>query len=66
MTVIESTVSSARHDLKVMSLIGTGHFFSHFYILLLPPLFPLLKRRVRGRLRRARLGARGAERHHRR
>ena len=26
-----------------MSLIGTGHFFSHFYILLLPPLFPLLK-----------------------
>ena len=30
MTVIESTVSSARRDLKVISLIGTAHFFSHF------------------------------------
>lgn len=26
-----------------MALIGVGHFFSHFYILILPPLFPLLK-----------------------
>ena len=43
MTVIESTVSSARRDLKVISLIGTAHFFSHFYILVLPPLFPLLR-----------------------
>lgn len=30
-------------DRKVMTLIGTGHFLSHFYILVLPPLFPLLK-----------------------
>jgi FSR family fosmidomycin resistance protein-like MFS transporter len=43
MTAIESTVSDARRDLKVMSLIGTAHFFSHFYILVLPPLFPLLR-----------------------
>jgi FSR family fosmidomycin resistance protein-like MFS transporter len=43
MTVIESTVSSARRDLKLISLIGTAHFFSHFYILVLPPLFPLLR-----------------------
>jgi FSR family fosmidomycin resistance protein-like MFS transporter len=43
MTVIESTVSNARRDLKVISLIGTAHFFSHFYILVLPPLFPLLR-----------------------
>jgi MFS transporter, FSR family, fosmidomycin resistance protein len=43
MTVIESTVSSARRDLKVISLVGTAHFFSHFYILVLPPLFPLLR-----------------------
>ena len=43
MTTIETAALPARRDLKVMSLIGTGHFFSHFYILLLPPLFPLLK-----------------------
>ena len=27
---------------KVIALISTGHFFSHFYMLLLPPLFPLM------------------------
>ena len=43
MTTIQTAALPARHDLKVMSLIGIGHFFSHFYILLLPPLFPLLK-----------------------
>jgi MFS family permease len=26
-------------DLRVITLIGTGHFLSHFYILVLPPLF---------------------------
>lgn len=30
-------------DAKVISLIGIAHFFSHFYILLLPPLFPVMK-----------------------
>jgi FSR family fosmidomycin resistance protein-like MFS transporter len=43
MTTIQTAALPGRRDLKVMSLIGTGHFFSHFYILLLPPLFPLLK-----------------------
>jgi FSR family fosmidomycin resistance protein-like MFS transporter len=43
MTAIDSTAGGARHDLKVMSLIGTAHFFSHFYILALPPLFPILR-----------------------
>jgi MFS family permease len=43
MTAIDAAVRSARRDLKVMSLIGTAHFFSHFYILVLPPLFPLLR-----------------------
>ncbi len=43
MATIETAALPARQDLKVMSLIGIGHFFSHFYILLLPPLFPLLK-----------------------
>jgi MFS family permease len=32
-----------RRDAKVIALVGTGHFFSHFYLLALPPLFPLLK-----------------------
>ena len=34
---------SRRHDGRVVGLICGGHFFSHFYMLLLPPLFPLLK-----------------------
>jgi MFS family permease len=28
---------------KVIALISAGHFLSHFYILLLPPLFPVLR-----------------------
>jgi MFS family permease len=43
MATLRTAALPARHDLQVMSLIGIGHFFSHFYILLLPPLFPLLK-----------------------
>jgi len=30
-------------DARVIGLIGTGHFLSHFYMLCLPPLFPLLR-----------------------
>ncbi len=29
--------------LAIMGVIGSGHGFSHFYLLVLPPLFPLLK-----------------------
>lgn len=46
MTAISPAVDdsgSFRDDVKVISLIGVAHFFSHFYILLLPPLFPILK-----------------------
>ena len=28
---------------KAVGLVSTGHFLSHFYMLLIPPLFPLLK-----------------------
>lgn len=28
-----------RHDTRVIALISAGHFFSHFYLLCLPPLF---------------------------
>src|SRR5690606_14093432 len=27
------------NDARVLALIGTGHFLSHFYVLCLPPLF---------------------------
>lgn len=36
-------VDGGRTDFKVIGLIGVAHFFSHFYIYMLPPLFPLLK-----------------------
>ena len=39
----EAEPGSFRDDVKVISLIGVAHFFSHFYILVLPPLFPILK-----------------------
>lgn len=32
-----------KSNTRVMSLIGSGHALSHFYLLCLPPLFPLLK-----------------------
>lgn len=35
--------AKGRRDLEVISVIGIGHFFAHFYILALPPLFPVLK-----------------------
>jgi MFS transporter, FSR family, fosmidomycin resistance protein len=34
---------SLRRDVRVIGLIGAAHFFSHFFQLALPPLFPLLK-----------------------
>jgi len=30
-------------DLRIVGLIGAGHFLSHFFQLVVPPLFPLLK-----------------------
>jgi MFS transporter, FSR family, fosmidomycin resistance protein len=38
-----ATATLGRQDVKVLSLISTGHFMSHFYALTLPPLFPFLK-----------------------
>jgi MFS family permease len=32
-----------RNDAKVIGLISVAHFFSHFYMLVVPPLFPVLK-----------------------
>jgi MFS family permease len=33
------TADAPHHDARVLALIGTGHFLSHFYMLCLPPLF---------------------------
>ena len=33
--------ADSRRNLRIIALIGTGHFLSHFYMLVLPPLFLL-------------------------
>ena len=38
-----SATGTLARDGKVLGLIGAGHMMSHFYIIALPPLFPLLK-----------------------
>ncbi len=38
----DAPTTSIRQDAKVLSLICTGHFASHFYVMVLPPLFPFL------------------------
>ncbi len=35
--------ADARSDARVIGLVSVAHFFSHFYFLVLPPLFPVLK-----------------------
>src|SRR5919206_2928757 len=37
-----TALAVTRQDNKVLGLISTGHFLSHFYFLTLPPLFPYL------------------------
>lgn len=37
-------VAQPASETRVLSLIGVGHFLSHFYILCLPPMFPLFAR----------------------
>jgi len=39
----DTIITDPRRDAKVIGLISIAHFFSHFYMLLLPPLFPLLR-----------------------
>ena len=40
---MSTVLTTGRRELKVLGLVGSGHMLSHVYILLLPPLFPLLK-----------------------
>lgn len=37
-----TTLEKTAGDLRTVGLVGGGHFFSHFYLLCLPPLFPIL------------------------
>ncbi|MFN4283365.1 MAG: MFS transporter [Alphaproteobacteria bacterium] len=37
-----ATIGNARQDMRILGLISTGHFMSHFYVLALPPLFVYL------------------------
>lgn len=36
------TAGALGRDIRVMGLVGVAHFFSHFFQLVLPPLFPVL------------------------
>lgn len=38
-----ATARTARDDFKVATLVSSAHMISHFYMLLLPPLMPLIK-----------------------
>ncbi|MFQ6023217.1 MAG: MFS transporter [Acidiferrobacterales bacterium] len=40
---IDTSITVPAGNAKVIGLVSTGHFFSHFYMLLLPPLFPMLR-----------------------
>ena len=41
---IEATATTGRRDsARAVAVVSTAHFASHFYMLLLPPLFPLLR-----------------------
>ena len=40
------TAPNTGRDARVIGLIGSGHFMSHFYIFALPPLFPILKQEM--------------------
>jgi MFS family permease len=42
-TTLAGAPASARRDAKVIGLISAGHFFSHYYLLTLPPLFLFLQ-----------------------
>ena len=40
---MNQAVAGARGDLRIMTLVGGAHFVSHFFQLVLPPLFPLMR-----------------------
>lgn len=41
--MMDATLAAPWREIKSLSLVSIGHGLSHFYMLVLPPLFPLLK-----------------------
>jgi FSR family fosmidomycin resistance protein-like MFS transporter len=39
----DPTLGTFKRDARIIGLVGSAHFFSHFFQLTLPPLFPVLK-----------------------
>ena len=42
--MMTAAIAQPASETRVLSLIGVGHFLSHFYILCIPPMLPLLAR----------------------
>ena len=40
---LEARLHAPQREARVIGLVCAGHFFSHFYLLLVPPLFPILR-----------------------
>ena len=40
---MSNAIVNVGYDLKIMGLVGSAHAASHFFHLILPPLFPILK-----------------------
>ncbi|MCH9050608.1 MAG: MFS transporter [Proteobacteria bacterium] len=40
---MDAPTVSVRREVRILGIIGSGHFLSHFYVLCLPPLFPFFK-----------------------
>lgn len=40
---IAARLGAPQREPKVVGLVCAGHFFNHFYLLVLPPLFPILR-----------------------
>jgi MFS transporter, FSR family, fosmidomycin resistance protein len=41
--MLDTTAGTLKRDMRIIGLVSSAHFFSHFFQLALPPLFPLLK-----------------------
>lgn len=40
---VAAVIAVPRYERRTLILVSIGHWFSHFYMLVIPPLFPLLK-----------------------
>ncbi len=40
---MDAALAARKHDIEIIGMVGVAHWFSHFYQLALPPLFPLIR-----------------------